>query len=68
MHEELEEQVGYEVVVNDEEQYSIWPTGRELPCGWHKVGHVGDKASCLGFITAVWTDMRPKSLRQEMSQ
>jgi MbtH protein len=51
------------VVVNDEEQYSIWPTDRPLPPGWRDGGHRGDRASCLEHIDRVWTDMRPLSLR-----
>lgn len=57
----------YEVVVNDEEQYSIWPLGKAIPNGWRAVGKSGDKASCLAYITDVWTDMRPLSLRKQMS-
>lgn len=56
------------VVVNDEEQYSIWPVGRELPTGWRDVGVQGPKASCLEYIEKVWTDMRPLSLRRAMEQ
>ncbi len=54
------------VVVNDEEQYSIWPAGRDLPSGWHAAGRSGPKAECLAYITEVWTDMRPLSLRRHM--
>jgi MbtH protein len=57
----------YTVVLNDEEQYSIWPTGREVPAGWHEVGSTGTKAECLAHIAEVWTDMRPRSLREYMS-
>lgn len=53
----------YEVVVNHEEQYSIWLAGRELPSGWRKAGKRGKKTECLEFIGTAWTDMRPKSLR-----
>jgi len=53
----------YTVVVNDEEQYSIWLVGRELPAGWSEVGARGDRQRCLDHIDEVWTDMRPKSLR-----
>jgi len=53
----------FDVVVNHEEQYSIWPTGRELPGGWEAVGYQGAKEACLAHIAIVWTDMRPKSLR-----
>jgi MbtH protein len=56
----------YKVVVNDEEQYSIWFADREPPAGWRVVGKEGPKAECLAYIEEVWTDMRPKSLRREM--
>ncbi len=56
----------YQVVVNDEEQYSIWPTEREIPAGWRATGPSGPKAECLTYIDEVWTDMRPLSLRREM--
>ena len=58
----------YDVVVNDEEQYSIWPEYRELPLGWRDAGKVGPKAECLAYIEEVWTDMRPLSLRRRMEQ
>ena len=58
----------YRVVVNDEEQYSIWPTERELPNGWRSEGPSGPKAECLAYIGKVWTDMRPLSLRKAMDQ
>jgi MbtH protein len=56
----------YDVVVNDEEQYSIWVQGRQLPAGWQTVGKSGVKTDCLAYIDEVWTDMRPRSLRLEM--
>ena len=58
----------YKVVVNHEEQYSIWPVNRESPPGWHEVGKSGPKAECLAFIKEVWTDMTPLSLRKKMKQ
>jgi len=58
----------YQVVVNDEEQYSIWPAGRELPRGWREVGQEGSKADCLEHIGRVWKDMRPLSLRRSMDK
>jgi MbtH protein len=54
----------YMVVVNHEEQYSIWPAGREIPLGWRDAG----KAECLAYIEEVWTDMRPLSLRKKMAE
>jgi len=66
MVEESEDKTTYEVVVNHEEQYSIWPQDRELPMGWKKVGKSGLKDECLDYIEEVWTDMRPLSLRKQM--
>ncbi|NRQ35521.1 MbtH family NRPS accessory protein [Nonomuraea sp. NN258] len=54
------------VVRNDEEQYSIWPADRDNPSGWHDAGFSGTKDECLEHIERVWTDMRPKSLREAM--
>jgi MbtH protein len=51
------------VVVNAEEQYSIWDTRRAIPAGWTATGFEGPEAACLAHIDAVWTDMRPRSLR-----
>lgn len=61
-----EDQAIYAVVVNDEEQYSIWPEYKPLPSGWRTVGKSGPKAECLAHIKEVWTDMRPLSLRKQM--
>jgi len=58
----------YKVVVNHEEQYSIWPEYKETPSGWKGAGKVGLKAECLAFIKEVWTDMRPLSLRKKMEE
>jgi MbtH protein len=58
----------FDVVVNDEEQYSIWAAGRPIPAGWHTVGMRGTREECLGHIEEVWTDMRPKSLRLAMGE
>lgn len=59
-----QDDTAYRVVVNDEEQYSIWPVDRELPAGWKEAGKSGSKAECLDHIQEVWTDMRPLSLRK----
>jgi uncharacterized protein YbdZ (MbtH family) len=56
----------YKVVVNHEEQYSIWPLQRENPAGWRDAGKSGSKQECLAYIDEVWTDMRPLSLRKAM--
>jgi len=63
---ESEDTTTYRVVVNHEEQYSIWPEYKEIPRGWKDAGKVGLKADCLTFIKEVWTDMRPLSLRRKM--
>lgn len=61
-----EESIDYAVVVNHEEQYSIWPVGQDVPTGWREVGKQGPKDDCLRYIEDVWTDMRPLSLRRQM--
>jgi MbtH protein len=66
--EEQEDTTIYIVVVNHEEQYSIWPEGREIPLGWRDAGKHGPKAECLEYIKEVWTDMRPLSLRKKMEE
>ncbi len=66
MPDDEEDKTVYNVVVNDEEQYSIWPDFKEIPAGWKSVGKSGPKADCLEYIDEVWTDMRPKSLRDQM--
>lgn len=54
------------VLVNDEGQYSLWPTFRDAPAGWREVGPRGARAECLAYVEQVWTDMRPKSLVAQM--
>jgi len=61
------EDTRFRVVVNHEEQYSIWPDYLELPSGWREVGVAGPKQVCLDHINEVWTDMRPLSLRKHMA-
>ena len=56
----------FRVVVNHEEQYSIWPDYKQIPAGWREVGKAGAKQDCLDYINQVWTDMRPLSLRKAM--
>ena len=58
----------YKVVVNHEEQYSIWPAERENPVGWRDAGRIGSKTECLAYIREAWTDTRPLSLRKTMDQ
>lgn len=67
MKGELTMERTYLVVVNDEEQYSIWDAGRDLPAGWRAEGFRGPEADCLAHIDEVWTDMRPLSLRRAMA-
>ncbi len=64
--DEREDNTTYKVVVNHEEQYSIWPADRENALGWTDAGKSGTKAECLAYIEEVWTDMRPLSLRRQM--
>jgi MbtH protein len=61
-----EDKTVYTVVVNHEEQYSIWPKHKEIPKGWKVVGQEGLKPECLRYVDEVWTDMRPLSLRKRM--
>ena len=63
---DTEDTTTYKVVLNHEEQYSIWPDYKELPPGWRAAGKTGKKRECLEYIDQVWTDMRPLSLRRHM--
>ncbi|HEY3478011.1 MULTISPECIES: MbtH family protein [Amycolatopsis] len=67
MFEDDDETTIYHVVVNHEEQYSIWPADREIPAGWRDEGTSGTKKECLAHVDEVWTDMRPLSLRKQMA-
>jgi MbtH protein len=60
------EDTRFNVVRNHEEQYSIWPTYKDIPAGWVAVGVEGSKSECLAYIEATWTDMRPLSLRRAL--
>lgn len=68
MYSEDEDNRTYKVVINHEEQYSIWAADRENALGWRDVGRSGTKKECLEYIGEVWTDMRPLSLRKHMEQ
>jgi MbtH protein len=57
----------YQVLRNDEEQYSLWPLTLDIPAGWQAVGKQGTKAECMSYVDEVWTDMRPRSLREQMA-
>ncbi|PAJ79797.1 MbtH family protein [Burkholderia ubonensis] len=61
-----EDPTRYLVVVNDEQQYSLWPAHAVMPPGWSGTGFEGDRAACLAHIREVWTDMRPQSLRRAL--
>ena len=64
--DDAEDRRHYTVLVNAEEQYSIWLADGAVPAGWRTVGKVGTKQECLDYVRAVWTDMRPLSLRKAM--
>ncbi|HYO56217.1 MbtH family protein [Archangium sp.] len=68
MSQDTEDTQKYKVVVNHEEQYSIWSADRENALGWKDAGKSGTKAECLDYIKQVWTDMRPLSLRKKMEE
>jgi uncharacterized protein YbdZ (MbtH family) len=68
MDDDTLENATYHVVINHEEQYSIWMDGRDIPPGWRAVGKSGPKVECLDYINQVWTDMRPLSLRKKMEE
>jgi MbtH protein len=67
-NDDVEDNTTYLVVVNHEEQYSIWPDYKDMPNGWKAVGKSGPKQECLAYIEEVWTDMRPLSLRKAMEE
>ncbi|MGK6316662.1 MbtH family protein [Neorhizobium sp. DT-125] len=62
-----DENTDFTVVINHEEQYSIWPTYKPIPDGWRSAGKTGKKAECLAYVEEVWTDMRPLSLRKALA-
>lgn len=64
--DDKEDTTTYKVVVNHEEQYSIWPAGRKNPLGWTDIGKTGPRTECLAYIKEVWRDMRPLSLRKKL--
>jgi MbtH protein len=63
-----DDQGDFLVLVNAEKQYSLWPSFREIPGGWNRVGPQGDRKDCLEWIEKNWTDMRPKSLVDQMNK
>ncbi len=68
MNEDNDEARMFIVLINQEEQYSLWPSGRPIPAGWHRVGSEGSRAACLAYIEKVWVDMRPLTLRRKMNE
>jgi len=56
----------YVVLINGEAQYSIWPSGKQIPNGWSETGKSGSKEECLSYVEEVWVDMRPLSLREKL--
>jgi uncharacterized protein YbdZ (MbtH family) len=56
------------VLVNDEDQHSLWPAFADIPQGWRKVFGESGRAECLAYVEQHWTDMRPKSLREAMDR
>jgi MbtH protein len=65
---EDEDHMAFEVLVNHEEQYSLWPKRKQIPEGWRSAGKEGSKADCLQYVKEVWTDMRPLSLRKKIPE
>lgn len=64
----MDDQDRYQVLRNDEEQYSLWPLDLDVPAGWHAVGKEGTRDECSAYVDEVWTDMRPRSLRERMDK
>jgi MbtH protein len=62
----MDDDTTYEVLRNDEDQHSLWPAGHDVPPGWYLVGKQGTKDECSAYVDEVWTDMRPRSLRERM--
>jgi MbtH protein len=58
----------YTVLINDEEQYSLWLSHKEIPAGWKSVGITGTKAECMEYVDKVWTDITPLSVRKRLAQ
>jgi MbtH protein len=63
----MNDDIQYQVLVNDEEQYSLWPADHDVPAGWNPDGTVGTKQECSDHVDQVWTDMRPRTLREQMA-
>ena len=62
----MDDDARYQVLRNDEDQYSLWPADLDVPAGWYQAGKEGTKEECSDYVDEVWTDMRPRSLRERM--
>jgi MbtH protein len=62
-----DENAMYHVLVNDEGQYSLWPSFKDVPQGWTIAKKSESRAACLDYINQNWTDMRPNSLIERMN-
>jgi MbtH protein len=67
MGPESSPEITFLVLINDEEQYSLWPKGKAIPAGWRGTGKEGSRAECIAYVDEVWVDMRPRSLRLRMN-
>lgn len=68
MNNDNDQDLEYQVVINHEEQYAIWPAFKTLPAGWKAIGPSGSRAVCLEYIEAHWRDMRPLHIRKMMEE
>lgn len=62
----MRDDITYRVLVNDEEQYSLWPAHLDIPAGWRTEGPTGTQEECATYVDEAWTDMRPRTLREHM--
>ena len=65
--EESDRSEAFVVLINDEEQHSLWPAQKSIPAGWRIVGPRGSKAECLEYVERVWTDITPLTVRKRMA-
>lgn len=57
----------FQVLVNDEDQHSLWPVFKDVPTGWRVVFGPASRSEALDYVDTHWTDLRPKSLRDAMA-
>jgi MbtH protein len=62
----MDDDIRYQVLRNDEDQYSLWQADHDVPAGWQPVGKQGTRDECSAYVDEAWTDMRPRSLRERM--